>query len=174
MKLEHGEFPKFGKTSRKRKRGFGVQQFSPGQARHRLIWPILGIGWVDISSTPKGSNNSAQGNALGCLKRPKHLSPERSGELLAPRDSRAKPLYGMVFWIAARHPGRCPGLVCLAPSGPGRRSWIHRKVCQPIIFRVETIPLMRHTSWSISLGGTGWKPVKLHSTPAGSRCHPDV
>ena len=63
------------------------------------IRPILGIGWVYISSTPKESNKSAQGNALGCLKLPKYLSPERSSQPRAPRAYRAKPLCSMVFWI---------------------------------------------------------------------------
>ena len=54
--------------------------------------------WIDISSTLKGSNKPAQGNALGCLKYPISV---RSGESRPPLGSRPKPLCGMVFWIAA-------------------------------------------------------------------------
>ena len=47
----------------------------------------------------------------------------------------------MVFWIAAVTQGVALGWFVWPLQGRDRRSWIRRKIRQPIIFRVETIPL---------------------------------
>ena len=46
----------------------------------------------------------------------------------------------MVFWIAAVTQGVALGWFVRPLQGQGRRNWIRRKICHPIIFRVETIP----------------------------------
>ena len=50
------------------------------------------------------------------------------------------PLQGMVFWIAAVTQGVALGWFVWPLQGQGGRSWIRRKVFQPIMFRDETIP----------------------------------
>ena len=61
-------------------------------------------------SAPKGHNSKAQGNALG-----QERQPDR--QALKGRNRVCRPFRACVV-PDDPHPGRCPGLSCLAPSGP--------------------------------------------------------